>query len=182
MTCISLCLFDYVQTISNTISYQDTSAFSKDAPGFNSPDPDPKFNNVKPILFTPDEDVVTGDDSNKKEVGYFWNVKDSDNDLQFTGKARIGNSQYINVVAVDANNINKSDDTNTVISTSTEDIYHPSATEKKQFDPQFLVKIGTFMKKNDPTVYVLYGRYLATIFPDPRNVQIIGNDATIAQS
>lgn len=160
------------QQLFSVIRYEDMSQFSTTAPGYNKPDDDPKFHGVQPILFTPEEDVVTGDDSNKNQVGYFWDVKDDQNDLQFTGKARIGNSQYINVVAVDAKNINTTGDAYDLISTDEKNLYHPSAAEKKKFDPQYLVKIGTFMKKNDPTTYILFGRYLATIMPDPKNVEI----------
>lgn len=182
ITCITLVAFEYAHALSNAIYFQDTGPFSTTAPGFNSTEPDPKFNNVQPILFTPDEDAITGDDSDKNKVGYFWDVKDTDTDLQFPGKARIGNSQYINVVAVPANQVNTTGDSDSVISSSSEDIYHPSSAEKKKFDPQYLVKIGTFMKKNNPTVFVLFGRYLSTVFPDPRNTQIIGQDDTIPQS
>jgi len=165
------CIFYDVAATSNTITYPDNGVFSKNAPGYNFSYDDPRFHGVKPILFTPEEDTVTGDDSNKNQYGYFWDIKDTDNDRQFTGKARIGNSQYIDVVAVDAKNVSTSGDENDLISTDQQDIYHQTAQEKKKFNPQYLTKIGTFMKKNDPTVYVLFGRYFATIMPDPRDTQ-----------
>jgi hypothetical protein len=152
----------------------------QDAPGYNTPTKNHKFDNVKPILFTPHEDTVTGDDSNKDQVGYFWNIKDPDKTLSYPGKARIGNSQYINVVAIDSKTLNTIGDSNSVTSTGTEDIYHPSAAEKKLFDDSFLVPIGTFMKPNDPTVYTLLGQYLSTDFPDPRVVGTTGPDGSIA--
>jgi len=149
------------------IYFKDPGPFSHDAPGYNLPDDDPRFHNVKPILFTPEEDVITGDDSNQQQYGYFWDIQDFDMDQQFPGKARIGNSQYINVVAVDASKINNSGDASDLIDTGVKDLYHQSSKEKKLFNPQYLVRIGTFMKKNDPTVYALFGRYVATIMPDP---------------
>lgn len=160
-----------IMAISNKITYPDTGVFSKDAPGYNTSFDDPRFHGVQPILFTPEEDVVTGDDTNKDQYGYFWDIKDSDNDQQFTGKARIGNSQYIDVVAVDAQNISTTGDANDLTSTDQQDLYKTNPAEKKKFNPQYLVKIGTFMKKNNPTVYVLFGRYLSTIMPDPRQTE-----------
>ena len=157
--------------ISNTITYEDTGVFSKDAPGYNFSYDDPRFHGIQPILFTPEEDALTGDDSNKNQYGYFWDIKDSDNDQQFSGKARIGNSQYIDVVAVDAKNINTTGDADDLTSTDTQDLYHSNPAEKKKFNPQYLTKIGTFMKKNNPTVYVLFGRYFATIMPDPQETE-----------
>jgi len=174
ITCIllhSLLISSTFIAISNTIKYQDTSAFSKDAPGYNFSYDDPRFHNVTPILFTPEEDVITGDDSNKEQYGYFWDIQDHDSDQQFPGKARIGNSQYIDVVAVDAKNISTTGDENDLQYTDSQDIYHQKLSEKNKFNPQYLVKIGTFMKKNNPTVFVLFGRYLATIMPDPRQTE-----------
>jgi len=170
---IAACIItkSFMIAISNKITYPDTGVFSKDAPGYNDSYDDPRFHGVQPILFTPEEDVITGDDSSKDQYGYFWDIKDSANDQQFSGKARIGNSQYIDVVAVDAKNINTKGDENDLTSTDKQDLYHKSFEEKKKFNPQYLVKIGTFMKKNNPTVYVLFGRYFATIMPDPRQTE-----------
>ena len=158
-------------TVSNAITYEDTSTFSKDAPGYNFAYDDPRFHGITPILFTPEEDTVTGDDSNKEQYGYFWDIQDHDSDQQFPGKARIGNSQYIDVVAVDAKNISTTGDANDLQDTDSQDIYHTKTSEKQKFNPQYLVKIGTFMKKNNPTVFVLFGRYFATIMPDPRQTE-----------
>jgi len=161
----------YTQAITSkmeTISYQDISPFSPDAPGYNVSPDDPKFNNIKPILFTPYEDTITGDDPNTRQVGYYWDAPDPhDHALQYTGKARIGNSRYINVVAVNANNISTVGDADSITSTGNYNIYQPPATEQKKFDSQYLVPIGTFMKKNDPTIYKLFGQYETTAFPDP---------------
>lgn len=156
----------------STISYPTW----QDSPGYNTPVKDHRFDNVKPILFTPFEDVVTGDDSNKDAVGYFWPIKDSDKTLHYPGKARIGNSQYINVVAVDSKKVSKIGDSNTITYTNQEDIYNLTDDQKKQVeqDLTFLVPIGTFMKPNDPTVYTLMGQYLSTVFPDPQEIAVTG--------
>ncbi|MBV8660958.1 MAG: hypothetical protein JO129_02335 [Candidatus Dependentiae bacterium] len=158
---------------STTISYPTY----KDAPGYNTPMPDSKFNGIEPITFTPYEDIVTGDDSNKDEIGYFWDIKNPDKALLYPGVARIGNSQYINVVAVNSKNVNTTGNNDSVVSTGSDNIYQPSVTQQKQFDDSYLVPIGTFMKKNDPTIYVLYGMYQYTVFPDPRVVAVTGGIA-----
>lgn len=163
-------------SIRPTISYPTY----QDSPGYNTPEHDRRFDGITPTLFTPFENVVTGDDSNKNEVGYFWPIKDSDKTLLYPGKARIGNSQYINVVAVDSKSINTAGDSNTSISTGQEDIYHPNPALQKVFDDNFLVPIGTFMKSNDPTIYTLYGQYMSTVFPDPRQVGTTGPDGSVA--
>lgn len=156
----------------NTISYPTY----KDSPGYNTSMKDHRFDNVTPILFTPFEDVVTGDDSSKDAVGYFWPIKDSDKTLHYPGKARIGNSQYINVVAVDSKKVSKIGDSNTITYTNKEDIYNltPEQQQNMMLDLTFLVPIGTFMKPNDPTVYTLMGQYLSTLFPDPRDIAVTG--------
>jgi len=166
-----MALSNVIYGISNTMKYPDNGVFSKDAPGYNFSYDDPRFHGVQPILFTPEEDIVTGDDSNKDQYGYFWDIKDSSNDQQFSGKARIGNSQYIEVVAVDAKNINTTGDADDLTSTDTQDIYNKNSQDNKKFNPGYLVKIGTFMKKNNPTVFVLFGRYASTIMPDPRQTE-----------
>jgi hypothetical protein len=158
---------------STTITYPTY----KDAPGYNTSMPDPKFSGVEPIVFTPYEDVVTGDDSNKDAIGYFWDIQNPDKALLYPGVARIGNSQYINVVVVNSKNVNTTANNDSVVSTGSDNIYQPSPTQQKQFDDNFLVPIGTFMKKNDPTVYVLYGMYQYTVFPDPRVVGVTGGIA-----
>lgn len=165
------CIVPSLAALSNKIFYPDTSAFSKDAPGYNFAYDDPRFHGVQPILFTPEEDAITGDDTNKNQYGYFWDIKDSDNDQQFTGKARIGNSQYIDVVAVDAKKVATTGDADDLTSTGTQDLYKTNPADKQKFNPQYLVKIGTFMRPNDPTIYVLFGRYFATIMPDPRQTE-----------
>lgn len=153
-----------------TISYPTY----QDSAGYNTPAVDHKFDNVKPILFTPNEDPVTGDDSNKDLKGYFWTVTDPDKTITYPGKARVGNSQYINVVAIDSKNLNQVGDSNHISYTDKEDIFNPSPETKKLFDDNFLVPIGTFMKPNDTTVYTLLGQYLSTVFPDPREVGVTG--------
>lgn len=167
----------YAKRPSNDIKYtvyEDAAhQVSKTSPGYNAAFEDPMYHRVKPILFTPEEDIVTGDDSNKNEVGYFWDVQDIDKTLTYKGKARVGNSQYINVVVIDSKKINTTGDEDSAISSSTEDIYHPSDTEKRLFDTAFFTKIGTFMKQNDPTIYVLYGQYVSTVFPDPVIVEYV---------
>ncbi len=169
-----------VITTQNILARADTTISYptyKDSPGYNTPEIDHKFDNVKPILFTPNEDPVTGDDSNKNVKGYFWTVTDPDKTITFPGKARVGNSQYINVVAIDSKKLNKIGDSDHVSYTDKENIYHPSQKVKKLFDDNFLIPIGTFMKPNDTTVYTLLGQYLSTVFPDPRVVGVTGPSA-----
>lgn len=156
-----------------TIQY----ATYQDSPGYNAVEKDHKFDGVKPILFTPNEDTATGDDSSKDVMGYYWDIKDPDKTLTFPGKARIGNSQYINVVAIDSKKLNTIGDVGSVTSTDEDDIYHPSAEIKKLFDDNFLVPIGTFMKPNDTTIYTVLGQYLSTVFPDPTVAGVTGPTA-----
>jgi len=160
-------------TADTTISYPTY----KDSPGYNTPEVDHKFDHVKPILFTPNEDPVTGDDDNKDVKGYFWTVTDPDKTITYPGKARIGNSQYINVVAIDSKKLNTVGDSNYVSYTDKEDLFNQSPEIKKLFDDDYLVPIGTFMKPNDTTVYTLLGQYLSTVFPDPRVVGVTGPTA-----
>jgi hypothetical protein len=160
-------------TADTTITYPTY----KDSPGYNTPEVDHKFDNVKPILFTPNEDTVTGDDSNENQKGYFWTVTDPDKTITFPGKARIGNSQYINVVAIDSKKLNTVGDSNYTSSTDEEDLFNQSPEIKKLFDDNYLVPIGTFMKPNETTVYTLLGQYISTVFPDPRVVAVTGPSA-----
>ncbi|MDP3780778.1 MAG: hypothetical protein Q8Q69_06305, partial [Nitrosopumilaceae archaeon] len=76
--------------------------------------------------------------------------------------------------------LNTEGDANSAVSTGSEDIYHPTDAQKKLFDDNFLVPIGTFMKPNDPTVYTLLGQYVSTDFPDPRVVGTTGPDGSIS--
>lgn len=156
-----------------TIQY----ATYQDSPGYNTSDKDHKFDGVKPILFTPNEDTATGDDSSKDVLGYYWDIKDPDKTLTYPGKARIGNSQYINVVAIDSKTLNTIGGVVSVTLTDEADIYHPTAQIKELFDDGFIIPIGTFMKPNDPTVYTLLGQYLSTVFPDPTVAGVTGPTA-----
>lgn len=175
-TIITYNLFSLSPKYPNTIKYLTY----KDVPGYNTPMPEQAFNGIQPILFTPYEDTVTGDDSNEKQYGYFWDIKVRDKSLTYPGKARVGNSQYINVVAVDSKNINTTGDSASVVSIGTDDIYNPSVTQQQQFQDDYLVQIGTFMKKNDPTVYILYGMYQYTVIPDPRQVAVAGPTSVVS--
>lgn len=143
----------------------------QDSPFYVPSTDDPKFHGIKPILFSPSEDFVTGDDSNKNLLGYFWDIKDSNDSLLYQGKARIGNSQYINVVAVDSKKVNTNGDPNSVTGNN-ENIYKPSPEEQSQFNPGFLVYLGNFSKPNNPTIYYLYGQYDYTVLPDPNIVEV----------
>ena len=175
-TCVMLILImsHHAQaTADTTISYPTY----QNSPGYNTPGVDHKFDHVKPILFTPNEDTATGDDSNENQMGYFWPIKDMDKTITYPGKARIGNSQYINVVAIDSKKLNTVGDSNYVSDTNKEDLFNQSPEIKKIFDDDYLVPIGTFMKPNDTTIYTLLGQYLSTAFPDPRVVAVTGPTA-----
>ena len=126
---------------------------------------------IQPIPFTPAALSTTDTDNfGKVLIGYYWNSKDSDNSLLYPGKARIGNDQFINVVAVDSKSVSTSSyDPSLIVDTGATNVYAPKDT--KMFDPGALVKLGTFMKKNDPVVYSVYGEYLSTIIPDPETVE-----------
>lgn len=150
----------------------NTSFFSPEAPGYNTPDDDPKFNGVKPITFKP-ENLSTGKlshtDQDEDTIGYFWNIQDTDPTLLYPGKARIGNEQYINVVVVDSGKVNHTGDADDVGFTGIENIYQPTASDQQQFNNDSLVKIGSFINRGK--LYDLYGQYMATIIPDPEGVE-----------
>ena len=129
--------------------------------------------NVKAVPFTPIGLFTTSDSSShSNEIGYYWDSKDTDNTLLYPGKARIGNDQYNNVVAVDSKNV-KNDDPDKVTAVNDENVLDTSPDANKKFDPDSLIRIGTFMRKNDPVIYYLYGAYLSTVVPDPTGVETL---------
>lgn len=147
-----------------------TPHFNPMAPGFNAPDNDPKFYGVTPIPFKP-EYQTTGAmyGSDKNRIGYFWNTKDNDPSIIYPGKARIGNDKFINVVLVDSGKVDTTGEADSFSYTNTENIYDLNSVQNKNFQPDFLVKIGTFIRKG--ITYDLYGQYESTVIPDSESVQ-----------
>lgn len=147
-----------------------TPHFNPQAPGFNAPDKDPKFNGVKPIPFKP-EDLSTGTryGSDKNMIGYFWNTKDDDPSIIYPGKARIGNDQFINVVIVDSKKVDTTGQEDDFAYTHIENIYNLNSKQNKNFQSDFLVKIGTIIRNG--ITYDLYGQYQSTVIPDSESVQ-----------
>jgi len=140
-----------------------------DKPGYQTEN-NSNRQNIKPIPFTP-AITATADIPDDELIGYFWDSIDTDPTLLYPGKARIGNDQYINVVAVDSKLIDLKDVNQQETSAlSSEDILNPHKKTSK-FDPGALIYLGTFMKKNDPVVYYVYGEYLSTIVPEPQGVE-----------
>ena len=155
-------------------AYMPGNIMHPDTPGYHSEN-NTNLQNITPIPFTPADlsTSTTDDQANQQEIiGYFWDSKDTDNTLRYPGKARIGNDQYINVVAVDSKNIDTSEDLDAATSTGKNNIMDPSQQNNK-FKPEDLVKLGTFMRKNDQVIYYIYGQYLSTIVPDPTTVETL---------
>lgn len=167
-------------TISTIIAYQlSLHAYNQyfylhhpEKPGTYQTDNSGNLQNVKPIPFTPIGLLTTSQSNSENEIGYFWDSKDTDNTLLYPGKARIGNDQYNNVVAVDSKKVNLYDP-DKVTSISSNNIFDTSSPQNKKFNHGSLVLIGTFMRKNDPVIYYLFGAYLATIVPDPTGVETL---------
>jgi|GEM_PF-2246529 len=129
--------------------------------------------NVKPIPFTPIGLMTTSGSSHESsDIGYFWDSKETDNTLLYPGKARIGNDQYNNVVAVDSKNV-KLNDPDTVTSINSENVFDTSSKQNAKFDPGSLILVGTFMRTNDPIIYYLFGSYLSTVVPEPTGVETL---------
>jgi len=147
-----------------------TPHFNPLAPGFNAPDDDPKFHGIKPIPFKPEYQATgTMYGGDKNTIGYFWNTKDNDPSFIYQGKARIGNDQFINVVIVHSDKVDTTGEADSFSYTNIENIYDLNSAQNKSFQPDFLVKIGTFIRKG--ITYDLYGQYEATVIPDSESVQ-----------
>lgn len=147
-----------------------TVQFDPQAPGFNVPDDDPIFHGVKPLPFKPEYQttgMMYGNDKNM--IGYFWNTKDNDPSIIYQGKARIGNDQFINAVIVDTNQVDHTGEADSFSYTNVENIYDLNSKQAKSFQPDFLVKIGTFIRKG--VIYDIYGQYESTVVPDSESVQ-----------
>ncbi len=132
--------------------------------------------NITPIPFTPVDMATTNIDNqtkNKNIIGYFWDSKDTENSLLYPGKARIGNDQYINVIAIDSKKIDDGSNNDKPISIDAENIMDTHQQNNRLFKPGSLIKLGTFMKKNDPITYFVYGQYLSTVIPDPHTIEVL---------
>ena len=170
---ISLMSFVIIAYKLSLHAYLPGSILHPETPGYQEEN-NSNRQDVPPIPFTP-ADLSTADTNkqyNKQGlIGYFWDSKDTDNTLLYPGKARIGNDQFINVVAVDSKIIDPNDDENAVNTIGSTNIMDP--TNNKKFHPGSLVKLGTFMRKNDPIIYSVYGEYLSTVIPDPKEIEVL---------
>ncbi|MBP6869827.1 hypothetical protein KBC04_03020 [Candidatus Babeliales bacterium] len=148
-----------------------TVQFDPEAPGFNKPDDNPIFHGVQPLPFKP-EYQTTGAmyGSDKNMIGYFWNTKDNDPSIIYPGKARIGNDQFINVVIMNTGKIDQTGESDSFSYTNIENIYNLNSAQNKNFQPDFLVRIGTFIRKG--ITYDIYGQYMATVIPDQESVEV----------
>jgi len=148
-----------------------TVQFDPEAPGFNAPDDDPKFHGVQPLPFKPEYQATgTMYGSDKNMIGYFWNTKDNDPSIIYPGKARIGNDQFINVVIVNSEKVDQTGQADSFSYTHIENIYNLKSAQNKNFQSDFLVKIGTFIRKG--ITYDIYGQYMATVIPDQESVEV----------
>lgn len=98
-------------------------------------------------------------------VGYYWDLKNNDDKLQYGGVARAEQDRYVSVVAVEASKV--SDEDITDVATDT-----PNDLKRRhnngKFNPGYLVYFGTFIGEQDGKTYYLYGRYVNTLAPiDP---------------
>lgn len=118
-------------------------------PGYHAENSSNRQNtNGIPFTATEMSSTNTNNNSNNEDgIGYFWDSKDRDNTLLYPGKARIGNDQYINAVAVDSKNIIGNNDPNATIRISDANIMNQNQENNNKFNPGNLIKLGTFMKK-----------------------------------
>lgn len=95
--------------------------------------------------------------------GYFWNMKNHNDKLQYGGIARAEQERYVNVVSVPASTASSRNQTMTMNTQN-----DATRGQDNSFDPGYLVYIGTYYGKYDGKTYYLYGRYVNTIIPvDP---------------
>jgi len=123
----------YSITIYTTVTSKNQILFPHSYPKYVEPQ-----DLVIPIPFTPEP---IGGLSQGELIGYFWDSTSNNSTLIYPGKAKIDNDKYINVLAIDSKDEKAAD----------------------QALQNGLVYIGTFMRKNSPIIYHLYGQYLATV-------------------
>lgn len=97
-------------------------------------------------------------------VGYYWDLKNNDDKLQYGGVARVEQDRYVSVIAVEASRV--SDENLTGVATDTpKDLQRHN---NGKFNPGYLIYFGTFIGEQDGKTYYLYGRYVNTLLPiDP---------------
>lgn len=108
------------------------------------------------------KESVTDPDSSGIQ-GYYWDLKNTDDKLQYGGIARAEQDRYVSVVAVEASRVSHEDIT---------DVYNAQNNKKHaasgKFNPGYLIYFGTFIGEEDGKTYYLYGRYVNTLAPiDP---------------
>jgi hypothetical protein len=114
------------------------------------------------------KESVTDPDSSGIQ-GYYWDLKNTDDKLQYGGIARAEQDRYVSVVAVEASRVSDEDIT---------DVYNAQTNAKHaasgKFNPGYLIYFGTFIGEQDGKTYYLYGRYVNSLLPsDP--LDIYGN-------
>jgi len=119
------------------------------------------------IPFLRKENVTDPDSSGIQ--GYYWDLKNTDDKLQYGGIARAEQDRYVSVVAVESSMVSDEDITDVY---NSQTIAEHAASGK--FNPGYLIYIGTFIGEQDGKTYYLYGRYVNTLAPiDP--LDIYGN-------
>ncbi|AXK61138.1 hypothetical protein C0J27_05405 [Candidatus Chromulinivorax destructor] len=108
------------------------------------------------------KESVTDPDSSGIQ-GYYWDLKNTDDKLQYGGIARAEQDRYVSVVAVQASRVSDEEIT---------DVYNAQNNAKHaasgKFNPGYLIYFGTFIGEEDGKTYYLYGRYVNTLAPiDP---------------
>jgi hypothetical protein len=114
------------------------------------------------------KESVTDPDSSGIQ-GYYWDLKNTDDKLQYGGIARAEQDRYVSVVAVEASRVSDEDIT---------DVYNAQTNAQHaasgKFNPGYLIYFGTFIGEQDGKTYYLYGRYVNSLLPsDP--LDIYGN-------
>jgi len=92
--------------------------------------------------------------------GYFWNLKNTDDKLQYGGIARVGQERFVNVVSVPAEDVSDQSKTGIVYPQT-----DPKHVKNKKFNTLTNPFLGSYVGKYDGKTYYLYGRYANTIIP-----------------
>jgi|GEM_PF-2095511 len=158
--------------IPNTITYPSTQATAH-----QYQQETPLENHFSEILSVNKDDIDTFDSSKKSAIpffkkenasdpdstgilGYFWDMKNSNDKLQYGGIARVEQERYVNVVAIPSDKVSRKNQTETMNAQN-----DAQKAKSGHFDPGRMPYIGTFYGKLDGKKYYLYGRYVNTIMP-----------------
>ena len=118
------------------------------------------FENFKKdaIHFLYKQDVSYPDSEGRD--GYFKNIPDKNNEFRYPGVALVGQERYINVVAVNAKNVSRDNETMPLNAQN-----NAKNANSNKFDPGYLIFLGSFVNPHSGTTYYLYGQYANTIMP-----------------